>query len=151
MHCRCFLCYNSSSKELVADHLHIIMCFLQWLCPDHVGHGRVCWHIQSADISHVAFPLRMRLVVVILNFWKTWGDLSWTRIRIQVITHWNSIATYMYNNGSAGWECLAKIFASVDLTNGMVCDIGLPVEQHGFRYNCRVYGLNSQILLIRPT
>lgn len=83
------------------------------------------------------------------SIFENMKDLSWTRISIQVITHWNSIATYMYNNGSAGWECLAKILAS-DLTNGMVCDIGLPVEQHGFRYNCRVYGLNSQVLLIRP-
>ena len=83
------------------------------------------------------------------QFLKNMRDLSWTRISIQVITHWNSIATYMYNNGSAGWECLAKLLAS-DLTNGMVCDIGLPVEQHGFRYNCRVYGLHSQILLIWP-
>lgn len=47
------------------------------------------------------------------------------------------------------WECLAEILAS-DLTDGMVCDIGLPVEQGGVRYNCRAYCLNGQILLIRP-
>jgi NAD+ synthase (glutamine-hydrolysing) len=47
------------------------------------------------------------------------------------------------------WECLAEILAS-DLTDGIVCDIGLPVEQGGVRYNCRAYCLNGQILLIRP-
>lgn len=47
------------------------------------------------------------------------------------------------------WECMAEILAS-DLTDGMVCDIGIPVEQCGVRYNCRAYCLNSQILLIRP-
>ncbi|CAK9231415.1 unnamed protein product [Sphagnum troendelagicum] len=47
------------------------------------------------------------------------------------------------------WECLAEILAS-DLTDGIVCDIGLPVEQGGVRYNCRAYCLNGQILLVRP-
>lgn len=47
------------------------------------------------------------------------------------------------------WECMAEILAS-DLTNGIVCDIGLPVEECGVRYNCRAYCLDGQILLIRP-
>jgi len=47
------------------------------------------------------------------------------------------------------WECLAEILAS-DLTNGILCDIGLPVEERGVRYNCRAFCLDGQILLIRP-
>uniref|UniRef100_A0A7I4BDN0 Glutamine-dependent NAD(+) synthetase n=3 Tax=Physcomitrium patens TaxID=3218 RepID=A0A7I4BDN0_PHYPA len=47
------------------------------------------------------------------------------------------------------WECMAEILAS-DLTNGIVCDIGLPVEECGVRYNCRAYCLDGQILLVRP-
>lgn len=47
------------------------------------------------------------------------------------------------------WECLADILAS-DLTFDMVCDIGLPIEQGGVRYNCRAFCLDGKILLIRP-
>eukprot|EP00249_Psilotum_nudum_P015514 c25368_g1_i1 orf=97-2295(+) len=47
------------------------------------------------------------------------------------------------------WECLREILLS-DLTHGIVCDIGMPVEQKGVRYNCRVYCHDSHILLIRP-
>eukprot|EP00897_Mesotaenium_endlicherianum_P003817 jgi/Mesen1/3463/ME000194S02601 len=47
------------------------------------------------------------------------------------------------------WECVAAILDS-DLTNGIVCDIGLPVLQGGVRYNCRVFCFNSRVLMIRP-
>ncbi|CAM6096271.1 unnamed protein product [Calypogeia fissa] len=50
---------------------------------------------------------------------------------------------------SHSWEALAEILLS-DLTDGIVCDIGLPVEQAGVRYNCRVFCLDGRILLIRP-
>lgn len=36
------------------------------------------------------------------------------------------------------------------LTDGIVCDIGLPVVQGGVRYNCRAFCLDGQLLLIRP-
>ncbi|KAL2622646.1 hypothetical protein R1flu_002851 [Riccia fluitans] len=47
------------------------------------------------------------------------------------------------------WECLGEILKS-GLTDGIVCDIGLPVQQGGVRYNCRAFCLNGRILLIRP-
>jgi NAD+ synthase (glutamine-hydrolysing) len=47
------------------------------------------------------------------------------------------------------WESLAKILES-DLTDGIICDIGMPVLHNGVRYNCRVFCLNRRILLIRP-
>eukprot|EP00898_Chlorokybus_atmophyticus_P003430 jgi/Chlat1/4088/Chrsp26S04007 len=47
------------------------------------------------------------------------------------------------------WECLAEILKT-DLTDDIVCDIGMPVEHASVRYNCRVYCLNRKILLIRP-
>jgi len=47
------------------------------------------------------------------------------------------------------WECLAKILDS-DLTDGIICDIGMPISHYGVRYNCRVYCLNREIILIRP-
>lgn len=50
---------------------------------------------------------------------------------------------------SHSWEALAEILSS-DLTVGIVCDIGLPVDQGGVRYNCRAFCLNRKILLIRP-
>lgn len=47
------------------------------------------------------------------------------------------------------WECLAQILDS-DLTDGILCDIGMPIMHRNARYNCRVLTLNRQILLIRP-
>lgn len=47
------------------------------------------------------------------------------------------------------WECLADILQS-DLSDGILCDIGMPVMHQNVRYNCRVFVLNRQILLIRP-
>ncbi|KAL3691309.1 hypothetical protein R1sor_004960 [Riccia sorocarpa] len=46
-------------------------------------------------------------------------------------------------------ECLGEILKS-GLTDGIVCDIGLPINQGGVRYNCRAFCLNGRILLIRP-
>ncbi len=47
------------------------------------------------------------------------------------------------------WECLAQILKG-DLTEDILCDIGMPVMHKNVRYNCRVFVLNGQILLIRP-
>lgn len=47
------------------------------------------------------------------------------------------------------WESLA-ILLSDRSTDGIVCDIGMPVLHRGVRYNCRVFCLNGKILLIRP-
>ena len=47
------------------------------------------------------------------------------------------------------WECLAEILNS-DLTDGILCDIGMPVMHKGVRYNGRILALNRRILLIRP-
>lgn len=47
------------------------------------------------------------------------------------------------------WEVLAELLNS-DLTDGIVCDIGMPVMHKDIRYNCRVFVLNRKILLIRP-
>ncbi|MCI0396675.1 MAG: NAD(+) synthase [Chloroflexi bacterium] len=47
------------------------------------------------------------------------------------------------------WECLAEILNS-DLTDGILCDLGMPVMHRGVRYNGRILALNRRILLIRP-
>jgi len=47
------------------------------------------------------------------------------------------------------WECLAEILKG-DLTDGIMCDIGMPLLHQGARYNCRIFALNRRILLIRP-
>lgn len=46
-------------------------------------------------------------------------------------------------------ESLAEILSG-DLTDGILCDIGMPVMHRNVRYNCRVYCLDRQIILIRP-
>ncbi|CAH0519171.1 unnamed protein product [Peronospora belbahrii] len=47
------------------------------------------------------------------------------------------------------WQSLEFILRS-DVTNNILCDIGMPVMHNGVRYNCRVFCLNQRILLIRP-
>jgi NAD+ synthase (glutamine-hydrolysing) len=47
------------------------------------------------------------------------------------------------------WESLEKILGS-DLTDGILCNIGMPIIHQNVRYNCQVYCLNRKILLIRP-
>ncbi|KAL4445070.1 hypothetical protein ABPG74_018798 [Tetrahymena malaccensis] len=47
------------------------------------------------------------------------------------------------------WEVLAEILDS-DITNGILCAIGMPVLHNNILFNCAVIVLNKQILLIRP-
>jgi len=47
------------------------------------------------------------------------------------------------------WESLARILKGGH-TDGILCDIGMPVMHKNVRYNCRVFVLNGEILLIRP-
>ena len=47
------------------------------------------------------------------------------------------------------WESLAHILKGRH-TDGILCDIGMPVMHKNVRYNCRVFVLDGQVLLIRP-
>ena len=48
------------------------------------------------------------------------------------------------------WEMLADILKDRDLTHDLLCDIGMPVIHNNTLYNCRVFCLNQEIILIRP-
>eukprot|EP01055_Gregarina_sp_Pseudo9_P004246 Gregarina_sp_Pseudo_9__4245@NODE_439_length_2827_cov_10_708393_g415_i0_p1_GENE_NODE_439_length_2827_cov_10_708393_g415_i0NODE_439_length_2827_cov_10_708393_g415_i0_p1_ORF_typecomplete_len854_score221_90NAD_synthase/PF02540_17/2_1e52CN_hydrolase/PF00795_22/6_7e30Asn_synthase/PF00733_21/0_014_NODE_439_length_2827_cov_10_708393_g415_i01362697 len=47
------------------------------------------------------------------------------------------------------WQSIVKILRS-DASHNCLLDLGMPVEHNSVRYNCRVYILNGQIILIRP-
>lgn len=47
------------------------------------------------------------------------------------------------------WEVLAELLAGDD-TDGILCDVGMPVLHRGVRYNARVFLLDRQVLLVRP-
>jgi len=47
------------------------------------------------------------------------------------------------------WESMCTILRS-DITDGILCDIGMPVMHASVRYNCRVFCLNRKIVAIRP-
>ena len=47
------------------------------------------------------------------------------------------------------WESFAEIIGN-DLTEGILCDIGMPIMHKNVRYNCRIFVLDRKILLIRP-
>ena len=59
--------------------------------------------------------------------------------------HFREIDTYEHSEQS-----LAAILSDEELTKDIICDIGMPVMYNNVRYNCRVFVLNSRILLIRP-
>lgn len=58
--------------------------------------------------------------------------------------HFLEMDTYMHCE-----ESLAAILHS-DVTNGILCDIGMPILHNNVRYNCRVFCLDQKIILIRP-
>ena len=45
------------------------------------------------------------------------------------------------------WQVLAELLAT-DLTDGILCDVGMPVSHRSVLYNCRVVVLNRRIVLI---
>jgi len=47
------------------------------------------------------------------------------------------------------WESLDKLFDS-GVTDGLICDFGMPILHRGARYNCRVLCYDKKILLVRP-
>ena len=47
------------------------------------------------------------------------------------------------------WESLVTLLSS-DLTDGILCDFGMPVMHRNVAYNCRVVCLNRKILGVRP-
>ncbi|ODN97035.1 NAD+ synthetase [Cryptococcus amylolentus CBS 6273] len=47
------------------------------------------------------------------------------------------------------WEVLATILQSEE-AQGIVCDIGMPIEHKNNNYNCRVIIHNGKIVMIRP-
>lgn len=47
------------------------------------------------------------------------------------------------------WDALADILNS-NLTDGILCDIGMPVIHQSVLYNCRVFCFDRKIILIRP-
>lgn len=58
--------------------------------------------------------------------------------------HFLELDTYIHCDQS-----LANILSS-DLTDDILCEIGCPVLHNNVRYNCRIFCLNRQIVLIRP-
>ncbi|WFD18009.1 NAD(+) synthase (glutamine-hydrolyzing) [Malassezia caprae] len=47
------------------------------------------------------------------------------------------------------WEVLAELLRT-DLTDGILCDVGMPVTHNAVLYNCRVALLDRRILHVRP-
>lgn len=58
--------------------------------------------------------------------------------------HFNELDTETHS-----WECIGDLIVN-GYSNGIVIDIGAPVSHKGVRYNCRIFILNSKVLLIRP-
>jgi len=58
--------------------------------------------------------------------------------------HFLELDTFMH-----AWESLATILSS-DLTDGILCDIGMPVMHRNVAYNCRVICLDRRVLGVRP-
>ena len=47
------------------------------------------------------------------------------------------------------WQSIASLLSG-DLTDGILCDIGMPMIHKNVRYNCRIFILDRKILHLRP-
>lgn len=54
---------------------------------------------------------------------------------------------YFFNN--LAWQVIGELLKT-NITKDIIVDIGMPVMFKSVRYNCRVFILNNEILLIRP-
>jgi len=52
--------------------------------------------------------------------------------------------TYLHS-----WQALGELLKD-DITDDIICDIGMPIMHKNVRYNCRIWLLNRKILMIRP-
>jgi NAD+ synthase (glutamine-hydrolysing) len=58
--------------------------------------------------------------------------------------HFNEYDTVIHS-----WQVIEEVLAS-GLTDGILCDIGMPVMHKNVLYNCRVLLLDSKVLGLRP-
>lgn len=58
--------------------------------------------------------------------------------------HFYEMDTFLHS-----WQVFAQLAADKDLHNILI-DLGMPIMHNGVAYNCRVFLLNSKIVLIRP-
>lgn len=58
--------------------------------------------------------------------------------------HFHESDTFLHS-----WQVLAKLLTDPECRD-ILCDVGMPIMHQHVSYNCRVFFLNGQILLIRP-
>ncbi|KAH7681208.1 NAD(+) synthase (glutamine-hydrolyzing) protein [Dioscorea alata] len=61
------------------------------------------------------------------------------------ITSWRRTLSHTRQS----WECLKDLLLG-DLTDNVLCGIGMPIIHDSVRYNCQVFCMNRRILMIRP-
>ena len=57
---------------------------------------------------------------------------------------------FSFRRGLAHHRPAAQALVRDGFTDGIVCDVGLPIMHRGVRYNCRLFLLNGKLLLLRP-
>eukprot|EP01063_Lacrimia_lanifica_P034658 TRINITY_DN6442_c0_g1_i1.p1 TRINITY_DN6442_c0_g1~~TRINITY_DN6442_c0_g1_i1.p1 ORF type:complete len:815 (+),score=314.39 TRINITY_DN6442_c0_g1_i1:72-2447(+) len=58
--------------------------------------------------------------------------------------HFYEVDTYVH-----AWESVVALMQG-DLTDGILCDVGLPIIHNDVAYNCRLYICNRKLLAVRP-
>lgn len=58
--------------------------------------------------------------------------------------------TWTSTSRPALYTVITVALSQSDVTDGILCDIGMPVQHLGVRYNCRVFCLDRKIIAIRP-
>ncbi|CAI5936085.1 unnamed protein product [Closterium sp. NIES-65] len=117
-------------------------------CEDHFLEHDTCQHayatlsIPLTESRHPCPPCHVASVIDLPSSAEPWECLA---AALQPA----SSVTSGCQRSTAAWECLAAIIAS-GATAGILCDIGLPVEHRGVRYNCRAFVHSRRILLLRP-
>jgi len=108
-------------------------------------------HVATCNLNQWAmdFPGNLERIEVSIREAKAKGCTFRTGPELEITgygceDHFLEQDTFMH-----AWDSFAKLLTT-DLTDGILCDIGMPVMHRNVAYNCRVIVLNRKVLGIRP-
>ncbi len=112
----------------------------QWALDFDGNFSRILLSIKRAKELGAKYRLGPELEI-----WFVWEDFEAN------VASGYGCSDHFYENDTYlhSWQVLAKLLQD-PRTKDILCDVGMPVQHKGVKYNCRVMFLNSKILLIRP-
>lgn len=108
--------------------------------------------IETVLCARSSWPRRLAARCASGRSWRfrTWAALTAGATAYVASTHVQCYDHFLERDTEQhSWEVLAELLRT-DLTDGILCDVGMPVTHHAVLYNCRVALLDRRILHVRP-